>query len=345
MRFLPAACQALTRFALVAIFASLIPPVFARSDVEIEVVNPFPAAGPVDISGSMPFNKVLRAMQSHAMPPVTDALAREIHGVLTVSTDARVVIRRQARENGMEALRYVTNAGRNRRAVLLGSTGSIVIQPLVAGEKPHIAPGLQPVVLVASMPFLLVGSAGSQPDLRTVLQQAREKRMRVASAGEFTISHLVAALLEQAAGIRAHQVTFNGTAAAARAIVTGEADMAVLPLPGALSYAGNPRIRALAVTTASRHEALPGVPTLLEAGIPGATYSAWYGLFIAAASASHVVDGIYSAMAPELSAPTWREWLIRQGLAPGSSTPYGLQDAIQKDIERWKPYIEQLRIR
>jgi tripartite-type tricarboxylate transporter receptor subunit TctC len=345
-RFLSAARKPLAEFAFAAMLLSAIPALCPARGVEIEVVNPFPAAGPVDINGSTPANKVLRAMQNHAVPPVSDALARDIKDGLVASGYKRVIVRRRPRENGAEAQRYVADAGTDGRRILLASTGSIVIQPLVSGDHTY-AIRLRPVALVATMPFVLVGISGSQYDVSTAIQEARDRpsRARLASTGELTISHLVAVLVERTAKLPAQHVTFNGVASAARAIVAGEVHMALLPLPGALAYVGNPRLHTLAVTSERRHGALPGVPTLSEAGIAGATYSAWYGVFVAAETSSHVLRELYDVMGAEFASDARRDALIRQGLAPVPMTTHALQDAVQKDIERWQPYIEQLRIR
>lgn len=345
-RFLPAARKSLARFAFAAMLFSAIPALCAGRGVEIEVVNPFPAAGPVDIHGSTPANKVLRAMQSHAAPPVSDALARDIKDGLVASGYKRVIVHRRPRENGVEAQRYVADAGTGGGRILLASTGSIVIQPLVSGDR-NSAARLRPVALLATMPFVLVGISSLQYDVSTAIQEARDRpnRTRLASTGELTISHLVAVLLERTAKLTVQHVTFNGAASAARAIVAGQVHMALLPVPGALAYVENPRLHALAVTSEGRHGALPGVPTLSEAGIAGATYSAWYGVFVAAKTSSDVLRELYDVMAAEFGSDARRDALIRQGLAPVPMTTHALQDAVQKDIERWQPYIEQLRIR
>jgi tripartite-type tricarboxylate transporter receptor subunit TctC len=142
-----------------------------------------------------------------------------------------------------------------------------------------------------------------------------------------------------------HHVPFNGSTAAARAVLAQQIDVAALPLPAALPYAANPRMRALAITDHEPHPALPGVPTVTEAGIGGAAYTAWYALFIASGTPGHIVERISTAVASELRAEAIRLTLLRHGLTPAYLTAGQLEQTILEEYARWRSYIEDLKVR
>ncbi|MGQ0751624.1 MAG: tripartite tricarboxylate transporter substrate binding protein [Betaproteobacteria bacterium] len=315
----------------------------------IQLVNPFPPTGPHDINGSTPANKVLRAMQDHAVPPVTDVLARSLQQTLALGLDVPVSLVRRSRGNGIEARRYVASAAPHGARLLLGSTGTIVIQPMIEPDaKPGPLRRLRPVALVARMPFVLVSRAGSQTkEVQDLLERARAApgRLHMGSPGDLTIGHLASALLARAGGMVVHHVPFNGSTAAARAVLAEQIDVAMLPLPAVLPYVGNLRMRTLAITDHEPHAALPGVPTVAQAGIGGAVYTAWYGLFIASGAPRHIVERIGEAIAPELRAESVRLMLSRHGLTPAYLPAERLEEAMLEEHARWRPYIEDMKVR
>lgn len=315
----------------------------------IQLVNPFPATGAHDINGTTPANKVLRAMQDHAVPSVTDVLARSLQQTLALGLDVPVSLVRRSRDNGIEAQRYAAGAAPHGGTLLIGSTGTIILQPLVAPDaKRDPLRRLRPVALVARMPFVLVLHAGSPAkNMRNLVERARAApgRLQMGSPGDLTVGHLAGALLARASGIVMHHVPFNGSTAAARAVLAQQIDVAVLPLPAVLPYAGNPRMRALAITDHEPHAALPGVPTVTEAGVGGAVYTAWYGLFIASGTPGHIVERISAAMALELRAEAIRMMLLRHGLTPAYLSARQLEQAILEEYARWRPYVEELKVR
>lgn len=317
------------------------------ADVErIQLVNPFPASGPPDISGSMPADKVLRTMQDHAVPPVTDVLARILQQSLAFSLDTTVSLVRRSRHNGLDAQRHAARVTAHGRTLLLGSTGTIVLQPLV--NRADALQDLRPIALVARMPFVLVSRAQSGiDDISALIERGRDApgRLQLGSPGDFTIGHLAGVLFARAAGIVLHPVPFNGSAGAARAVMVGHTEVALLPLPAVLPYAANPRLRALAITSRQRHAALSGVPTVGEAGIGGAAYSAWYGLFIAAATPQSIIDRIDAAIAIELRAEGVALMMSRYGLGAEHLSADRFRETIREEYQRWRPYIEDMRPR
>jgi tripartite-type tricarboxylate transporter receptor subunit TctC len=318
----------------------------AYSGKEIELVNAYPATGPAEIAGSIPANKVLRAMQNHAAPPVTDVLARNLRQALSFVLDAPVTLERRSRRQGIEGHRYVARAAPDGHTLLLAGSDTVIIHPRVVRET-RFDPRreLVPVALLARMPMVLIAASGSSvTSVPQFLERARSApgRLHLGSSGEFTTAHLAAVLFTTVTGTALEHVSFNGGAAAARGVIAEQIEAAFVPLPAVLPYAANPRLRPWAVADRERHPALKDVPTLGEAGVPGAEVSAWYGVFAPAATPRRVVSRINAGIAVELQSAQMQRLLLSQGLRAAHLSPDEFLELIHADDRRWAPLIDKI---
>jgi len=311
----------------------------------VQLVNPYPATGPQEISGSTPANKVLRAMQDHAVPPVTDLIGHSLQQSLARAFDTAVVVTRRSRRGGLEGREHVATAAPDGRSLLLGGTDVIVVLDLVSR---HVAAPakLAPVALIARMPMVLV-AYGAASGVHGLIANAHAvpARRYLASSGDFSTSRLAAVLFVRASGSSYVQVPFNGAHPAVRAVIAQQVDAAFVPLPALLPYARNSRLRALAIAKDMRHAALPDVMTLAEAGVRGADVSAWYGLFAPAATPLAVIERISAAIAAERAAPFQVQFMEQHGLDATHLGPAAFADVIGADRRRWKSYLDETRLR
>jgi tripartite-type tricarboxylate transporter receptor subunit TctC len=101
------------------------------------------------------------------------------------------------------------------------------------------------------------------------------------------------------------------------------------------------RLRALAVTGAKRFPAAPEVPTMIEAGIPGFTFSGWSGLFAPAGTPREILQRVAEETGKVLRAPGLREKLLMQGAEPVGSTPDEFTAFFRADYARWGALVKQ----
>ena len=314
----------------------------ARTPQRIELVNSYSAAGPRDISGSIPANKVLRAMQNHAVPPVTDALGRRLQQALAYSLDTPVDLVRRARESGREARRYVAASAPDGRTLLIAGSDMIVGQPLIGRDNRYEpARNLAPVSQLARMPMVLI-AAVDIPSVKDLIEAARvsPSRTHLGSTGGNTTAHLAGALLERATKANFDHVPFNGAHSAVRAVIRDEVRAAFIPLPAVLPYIANVRLKALAITDVERHPAVPHVPTMAQAGIAGVEVSGWYGLFAPAATPLDIIERIQDVIESEQRSPGFVHWLAQHGLSPAHGAHRRFADLIRGDGRRWRLYVE-----
>jgi len=176
---------------------------------------------------------------------------------------------------------------------------------------------LAPVALVGMIPNVLV--VGPRTKARSVaelveLARANPGKLNYSSTGAGTSVHLAAELLKYMANVDIVHVPYHGAAAAMTALIAGQVDMLVDSLPPSLPHIRAGRVRALAVTSATRAPQLPDVPTMAEAGFPGFEVSAWSGVVAAAATPGAIVARLESEIGRALEDPQTAATYEKAGL-------------------------------
>ena len=148
-------------------------------------------------------------------------------------------------------------------------------------------------------------------------------------------------LFKQMAGIDAVHVPFNGSPPAVTATIQGETQMifAVMQPLQAQIQAG--RLRALAVTTATRFALLPDLPTVAEAGFPGFEALAWNGVLVPAGTPRPIVQRLNTEINAILKDPAVKSSLNAQGFELVGGTPEDFADLIRNESDKWAPVIKK----
>lgn len=242
------------------------------------LVNPYPATGALDITGSNTASRALRAMQNYATPSAVDAVARQLQQALARGLIATIELERNPRGGGDVAADELAAAPANASALLLAGSG------LGGGHVLQTLRGLQPVAAVARAPLALVSSGeGGAVNVTDALQLARRRGMPtpLGTPGERSVGHALAGLLRVQWPHGLVPVAYNGGNGALRVLLSGQVTLSLLPLPAVMPFATGERFRVLAITSAVRHPLLPEVPTLRESGLTLTAAGGWYGLFAA----------------------------------------------------------------
>lgn len=312
----------------------------------IRLINPYPAAGPADLAGSVPINRVLRLMQNHAAPAITDTLANQVQQALAYSLRQTVEIERRPRQATLEAHRYVAEAAADGRTLLLSGNASIVILPRLADDGSAPARGtLVPVAQIARMPVVLITGAGS--GLRTMGQliaaaRTAPARLHYGSSGGYSTAHLAGVLFAQRAGIRLVHVPYNGGTAAVNAVIAGQVESAFVALPAALPYLRSGQLHALGIATRERYPQLPNLPTFSETGFPGFDAAVWYGLFVPAATPQHIVAHLDSEIDANLHGPQSRALWLGRGVQAVHVGAAAFATLLREERARWVPVIDTI---
>jgi tripartite-type tricarboxylate transporter receptor subunit TctC len=130
-------------------------------------------------------------------------------------------------------------------------------------------------------------------------------------------------------------VPYKGAGPAAIAVFSGEVDMMISAPPAVINFFKTGRLRAVAVTSATRSAALPEVPTMMESGLPGFEATAWYCMVAPAGTPRSIIDRIHGALVKAMETPQVRQRLLDEGATPESSSPEELGEFIRTEIEKW----------
>jgi tripartite-type tricarboxylate transporter receptor subunit TctC len=163
--------------------------------------------------------------------------------------------------------------------------------------------------------------------------------VRYASGGPGGASHLGTELLKMMAGISMLHVPYKGTGPGLTAVLSGEVQLVLVGISSAIPHVKAGRAKALAVTTAKRSPALPDVPTVAEAGVPGYEFDVWYGMLFPAGTPPAIVSRAANEIASLAKDPTMRSRFSSGGMDAMSNTPQEFTALIRKDAAQWKKVV------
>lgn len=268
-----------------------------------------------------------------------DAIGRIISQGLQTQSGKPVMVFNKPGAGSTLAADELAKAKPDGHTLLMGSTGGQAIAPLLFTRLAFDPfKDIVPVTLVAkTATALVVHSAVPAKDVRELLAylKANPGKTMYASGGNGTGAHLTAELFKSMAGVDVEHVPYKGDAPAVTDVMAGNVQMAFTTLPAALAGVKTGKIRMLAVSTASRVNALPDIPTIAESGVPGFDISTWYGVFTTAKTPQPIIDAIAREVTKVVATPDAQAALIRQGVEPVTNTPAEFARYFSSEAERW----------
>lgn len=205
-----------------------------------------------------------------------------------------------------------------------------------------------PIIQLSQGPLIvLVNPKLGVNTLQELVDLARKKpgEIMFATSGQGSIIHAATALFDRTAGITMTHVPYRGTGPALTDTLSGQTQVFFSSPAGAIPHIQAGTLKALAVTTAQRLPALPDVPTVAEAGVPGYQVDLWHGLIAPKGVPRPIVDKINKAANASLMLPETAEKLAHDGVAPAGGTPEQFAATIAREIEVWKKLAAEGAIR
>jgi tripartite-type tricarboxylate transporter receptor subunit TctC len=205
-----------------------------------------------------------------------------------------------------------------------------------------------PVSLLGASPFVLAAYPGlpakNVAEL-IALAKAKPRTLSYAHAGPATLAHLSGALFEKMARVELVNVPYRGTAQSTFDLLGGLVDLQFGTIPPSLAHIREGKLRALAVTGATRNPALPDVPTIAEGGLPGYESSLWQALVAPVATPGVIIARLNREVTAILNDAEVRAALLNQGVEPEPGTPEALGNRIRADLAKWRDVIASAGIR
>jgi tripartite-type tricarboxylate transporter receptor subunit TctC len=267
----------------------------------------------------------------------TDILARVVAAHLSKGGQ-NFFVENRGGGGGIIGIESVINAPRDGYTLLM-TPSTVAVLPVVTKQARYdAAKDLAAITQVAGISNVLV----VHPDVPAktlgeliALAKAKPGTLNYGSAGAGSSPHMSMELLKHMAGIDLQHIPFKGTGPAMTEVLSGRiAALFSNMLTGKpLIEAG--KLRALAVSGPKRVMALPEVPTVAEAGVPGYSALQWYGLLAPAGTPKEIIDKLQVAVAEALRAPDVRERLAQDGAEPVGGASADFAVLIKADLEKW----------
>ena len=231
---------------------------------------------------------------------------------------------------------------------LLVQSSSHAANPAIYRSLPYDAQkDLVDVAILGKTPYVMVSSAsGPYRTLKALFDAARAKPGEIAysSAGLGTSTHLAAEYLIGLAGVRMIHVPFKGSPEALQDVLGGRSAFYMAPVNVALGLLKDGKLVPLGVSTRSRAEVLPDVPTLASQGLADYEVTLWFGMWAPAATPPAVVRKLNAAMNAIVQEPAIREQFSRLGMQPAPMKPEEFARFVRSEIEVYKRIVQQARI-
>ena len=222
---------------------------------------------------------------------------------------------------------------------LLVSASTIALNSVLYKKVPYDpVRDFAPITLAATAPNILVVN----PKLRIksvadliAAAKAEPGKLTYGTPGIGTSPHLCMELFKSMAGVDLQHVPYKGTAAAVMDIIGGQIDVAFATALTAKPLIDAGRLRALAVSGPRRIDALPSVPPVAQAGVPGYEAMQWYGLLAPAGTPAAIVERVHAEAMVALRSPEMKARLAADGAEPLGTTPAEFGAYIKRELEKW----------
>ena len=278
----------------------------------------------------------------------TDITGRIVAQKLTELLRQQVVVDNRAGAGTRIGNEIVAKSPPDGYTLLMGLSTLAIIPAVYKNVSYDALRDFAPISQVVSVPNVLVVHpslpARSVKEL-IALGKSRPRDLIAGSAGSGTSPHLSLELFKSLAGIEMVHVPYKGSGPGLVALVSGEVAVFFPSLPSATPHIKANRVRPLGVTTATRAEAMPDVPSIAEAGLPGYEATQWFGVLAPAGTAQAIVDRLHKEIVAALKSPDVVKQFSTQGAQIVASSPEQFAAYIRAETQKWAKVVKAAGIK
>ena len=282
-------------------------------------------------------SKPIRLVVPFAPGGGTDVTARYMAVKLAERLGQPLVVDNRPAASGVVGADLVAKAAPDGHTVLVVSVTFVISAALQKG-LPYEVKDFAPVTLLIAAPLGLM----LHPSLpvKTVKEfvayaKANPGKLNYGSSGPGSIAHLSTELLDSMAGIRMTHIPYKGVAAYTTAQLQNEIQVGLSNMFSTQSHWKSGRLRLIAHSGAKRSEAMPELPTISEAGVPGYEAIIWYGFMAPARTPRAIVQKLHREIAAIASSPDARQTFVAQGNDVVANTPAEFARTIKAEYDKW----------
>ncbi len=290
-------------------------------------------------------NKPIKLIIGFAAGGPLDQHARLWADKLQAVLGQPIVVDYKAGAGGNIGAEFVKLAPADGYTLMLANTGVMVINPaLYAKISYQTLTDFTPIARTAMQPLaIVVHPSVPAQDLKGFVSYAKANpgKLNYGSAGNGGISHLVPEMLKTTTGLFSVHIPYRGSAPAFTDLMAGQVQWMAESVPQAAQYHKQGKVRALAVTSATRNSALPDTPTVIEQGIKNFEVVGFYGVLAPAKLPKEIVNKLSDAFKTVLESPDLRNRMIAQGADPAYLGADAFAAFLSKQMPVWAQAVKQ----
>jgi len=273
----------------------------------------------------------------------TDVPARILAQRLSEALGHQIVIDNRPGAGAVLGTDAVAKAPPDGYTLLLTATTHVISASLYKKLPYDAIRDFAPVMLIGSGPNVLtVHPSLPAKNVRELisLAKARPGKIDYASSGNGSAQHLFGALFMSLADIRMMHIPYKGSAPATTDLIAGQVSVGFPGIALVLPHTKAGRLRALAVTSAERSKAMPDVPSIAEAGVPGYAATLWLGLLAPKGTPPEIVQKLYDEIAKVLRQPEVESAYLATGTDVTISNPEQFGRFVKAEYDKWAKVIK-----
>ena len=323
-------------------------PVAAQNSTSIP--PPSNALGGATLSAPYP-SKPIKVVVPFTHGGDTDLLGSDIAQRLSARFGQAVLVDNRAGANGNIGADFVAKS-KGDGYTLLVTAANIAISEAAQKKLPYrLFEDLTPITLLAKGPYILVTPAHhktyTSSTLAELISKARTNpsALAMASSGTGSAGHLSGELLQVAAGIELTHIPYKGQSEAMADILGGQSSALFFATVAVVSpHMNDGRLHILAVTTKTRSNLLPQIPSISELGFPGFDVSTWHGLFAPAGTPREIVEKINTEMVSFLNSREIQQKYTQQGLQISTTRVEEFKEFLHTEVNQYEKVIKSAHL-
>jgi tripartite-type tricarboxylate transporter receptor subunit TctC len=279
----------------------------------------------------------------------TDTIGRIIAEGMRPSLGQPVIVENTPGAGGATGVQRVVRSPADGYTIQIGQWGTNVASGAVHNLQFDLLKDLKPVALIATQPFMIVGRKDLPANnLRELIAWLKANNPSVGTAGPASPSHVSGVFFQNHIGAKFQFVPYRSAGESTRDLVAGQIHMIMDTAATSGGHVRNGLIKAYAITGKTRSTALPDVPTVDEAGLPGFHFYFWHAIWVPKGTPKDIVGKLNAAVIAAVNEPVTRKKLIDIGqelYGSDMATPEALGKFQAAEIEKWWPIIKAAEVK
>ena len=276
-----------------------------------------------------------------------DTLARTLAADLPKSLGQPVIVENRPGGNTLIATEMAAKSPPDGYTLFGAALPFSVVQSLYKTSF-DVTKDFAPITLAGVTPNLLVANPGVPfNDVKGLIAYARANpgKLNYASTGNGTSNHLSFELFKAMTGTQVTHVPYKGSAPAVTDLIAGQVQVMFDNTPNVLPHVKAGKLRALGVSSKTRSQFAPDVPSVDEAGVPGYDVAVWFGVLTVAGTPPDIVKRLNTEMVKILTSPEVKERISKSGVDVVAGTPEHFSGFLKAEVSRWAKVIQEANIK